>query len=160
MLWGLNVQVTAVRLQFIALYVVVLLFEVLQSSQHAVTDNCPTWIRGRDQENSLRNCFITNLRKHYVAGRGFKLVKLATLGSDRFIKSDPLKQGNQMGYERSRLGFIESVHEQQWLIIQTGHTHSQIFQGCYIFGITENELIDPKGPENIIYSMMKYGETF
>ena len=34
------------------------------------------------------------------------------------------------------------------------------FSGTLFIKVTQNEPSDPKGPENIIYTMMMYGETF
>ena len=49
----------------------------------------------------------------------------------------------------------ENVHDQY-----TGHVPKHRLKQCSIFKMIINELNDPQGPENIIRTMMMYGEMF
>ena len=46
-------------------------------------------------------------------------------------------------------------------LCNTAHAADQIYQQYCIFETTtkDDDLIDPKGPENIIYILMEYSET-
>ena len=70
-----------------------------------------------------------------------------------------VKEMNALQIENGSLGFIETLHKQWWSLQHSLHPLAYTWAELH-FQRYNNGPNDPKGNENIIFTMVKYEETF